>query len=106
VTTASVPSIPFTRAAIISATKRRSGRATSPTSTRRCPCGPDPGFRLNANLDFFWRYSTGDGVNAPNGILIRAAGDGANDPPRIISLSVQYRFKKNLPQAWHNLALR
>ena len=31
--------------------------------------------QLNASLDFFWRYSTRDGVYAPNGMLIRAAGD-------------------------------
>jgi hypothetical protein len=31
--------------------------------------------QLNASLDFFWRHSTRDGVYAPNGLLIRAAGD-------------------------------
>jgi hypothetical protein len=34
-----------------------------------------PKVQLNASLDFFWRYSTSDGVYAPNGMLIRAAGD-------------------------------
>lgn len=34
-----------------------------------------PRVQLNASLDFFWRYSTRDGVYAPNGMLIRAAGD-------------------------------
>ncbi len=31
--------------------------------------------QLNASLDFFWRYSTCDGVYAPNGMPIRATGD-------------------------------
>lgn len=35
-----------------------------------------PQVQLNASLDFFWRYSTHDGVYAPNGMLIQAAGDG------------------------------
>lgn len=30
--------------------------------------------QLNASVDFFWRHSTRDGVYAPNGALIRAAG--------------------------------
>jgi hypothetical protein len=30
---------------------------------------------LTAGVDFFWRYSTRDGVYAPNGMLIRPAGD-------------------------------
>jgi hypothetical protein len=34
-----------------------------------------PRVQLNASLDFFWRYSTRDGVYAPNGMLIRPAGD-------------------------------
>jgi hypothetical protein len=34
-----------------------------------------PRVQLNASLDFFWRYSARDGVYAPNGTLIRAAGD-------------------------------
>lgn len=34
-----------------------------------------PRVQLNASLDFFWRYSIRDGVFAPNGMLIRAAGD-------------------------------
>ncbi|MBB3224622.1 alginate export family protein [Pseudoduganella umbonata] len=34
-----------------------------------------PGVQLNASLDFFWRHSIRDGVYAPNGMLIRAAGD-------------------------------
>jgi len=34
-----------------------------------------PRVQLNANLDFFWRHSTRDGAYAPNGMLIRAAGD-------------------------------
>ena len=34
-----------------------------------------PRVQLNASLDFFWRQSTRDGVYAPNGMLIRAAGD-------------------------------
>lgn len=34
-----------------------------------------PRVQLNASLDFFWRHSTRDGVYAPNGMLIRAAGD-------------------------------
>jgi hypothetical protein len=34
-----------------------------------------PAVQLNASLDFFWRYSTRDGVYAPNGTLIRPAGD-------------------------------
>lgn len=36
---------------------------------------PAPQVQLNASLDFFWRQSTRDGVYAPNGMLIRAAGD-------------------------------
>jgi hypothetical protein len=42
-----------------------------PTLTLR----PAPRVQLNASLDFFWRNSTRDGVYAPNGTLIRAAGD-------------------------------
>lgn len=34
-----------------------------------------PRVQVNASLDFFWRQSTRDGVYAPNGMLIRAAGD-------------------------------
>lgn len=34
-----------------------------------------PRVQLNASLDFFWRHSTRDGVYAPNGMLIRGAGD-------------------------------
>lgn len=34
-----------------------------------------PRVQLNASLDFFWRHSTRDGVYAPNGALIRPAGD-------------------------------
>ncbi|WP_165390715.1 alginate export family protein [Pseudoduganella lutea] len=34
-----------------------------------------PKLQLNASLDFFWRHSTRDGVYAPNGMLIRGAGD-------------------------------
>ena len=34
-----------------------------------------PDVQLNASLDFFWRHSTRDGVYAPNGMLIRPAGD-------------------------------
>lgn len=34
-----------------------------------------PEVQLNAGVDFFWRYSTRDGVYAPNGAVIRAAGD-------------------------------
>lgn len=34
-----------------------------------------PKVQLNASLDFFWRHSTRDGVYAPNGMLIRGAGD-------------------------------
>lgn len=34
-----------------------------------------PGVQLNASLDFFWRYSLRDGVYAPNGALMRAAGN-------------------------------
>lgn len=34
-----------------------------------------PRVQLNASLDFFWRHSTRDGVYAPNGMLIRPAGD-------------------------------
>jgi hypothetical protein len=34
-----------------------------------------PQVELNAGLDFFWRYSTGGGVYAPNGMLIAPAGD-------------------------------
>jgi hypothetical protein len=36
---------------------------------------PSPAVQLNAGVDFFWRYSTRDGVYAPNGMLIRPAGD-------------------------------
>lgn len=38
---------------------------------------PLPGVQLNASLDFFWRHSTRDGVYAPNGMLIRTAGDSS-----------------------------
>lgn len=34
-----------------------------------------PRVHLNGSLDFFWRHSTRDGVYAPSGMLIRAAGD-------------------------------
>ena len=34
-----------------------------------------PRVQLNASLDFFWRHSTRDGVYAPNGMLLRPAGD-------------------------------
>lgn len=34
-----------------------------------------PRVQLNASLDFFWRHSRRDGVYAPNGMLIRPAGD-------------------------------
>lgn len=36
---------------------------------------PAPWVRVNASLDFFWRYSTRDGVYTPNGMLIGADGD-------------------------------
>lgn len=36
---------------------------------------PAPGVQLNASLDFFWRHSTRDGAYAPNGSLLRPAGD-------------------------------
>lgn len=36
---------------------------------------PAPQVQLNASLDFFWRHSIRDGVYAPGGMLIRAAGD-------------------------------
>ncbi len=36
---------------------------------------PTPQTELNASLDLFWRYSTGDGVYAPNGTMIRAPGN-------------------------------
>jgi len=38
-----------------------------------------PRVQLNASLDFFWRHSTRDGVYAPNGMLIRAAGQADGD---------------------------
>lgn len=34
-----------------------------------------PRVQLNASLDFFWRHNTRDGVYAPNGSLLRPAGD-------------------------------
>jgi hypothetical protein len=36
---------------------------------------PAPRVQVSASLDFFWRYSTRDGVYAPNGMLIGAAED-------------------------------
>lgn len=36
---------------------------------------PAPRVRVNASLDLFWRNSLRDGVYAPNGMLIRAAGE-------------------------------
>jgi hypothetical protein len=36
---------------------------------------PAPRVQLNASLDFFWRHSLRDGAYAPNGMLIRGAGD-------------------------------
>jgi hypothetical protein len=36
---------------------------------------PTQRIELNASLDLFWRYSTREGVYAPNGTLIRAPGD-------------------------------
>lgn len=34
-----------------------------------------PRVRMSASLDFFWRYSTRDGVYSPNGMLISPVGD-------------------------------
>lgn len=36
---------------------------------------PAPGVQVTASLDFFWRYSTRDGVYAPNGMLLSPPGD-------------------------------
>jgi hypothetical protein len=47
--------------------------------------------RLNASLDFFWRYSTRDSVYAPNGLLIVPAGDShARHVATIASLGISW----------------
>lgn len=56
---------------------------------------PAPGVQLNASLDFFWRHSTRDGVYAPNGMLIRAAGDSrARYVATIASLGATWTLAK------------
>jgi len=61
-----------------------------------------PGVRLNASLDFFWRHSLDDGVYAPNGMLIRPAGDSrARYVATIASLGATW----TLPRGWSSTAV-
>jgi len=63
---------------------------------------PAPGVQLNASLDFFWRHSTRDGVYAPNGMLIRAAGDSrARYVATIASLGATW----TLARGWSSTAV-
>jgi hypothetical protein len=58
--------------------------------------------QLNAGLDFFWRYSTRDGVYAPNGMLIRPAGDSrAHYVATIASLGATW----TIAPGWSSTAL-
>ncbi|WP_170976716.1 alginate export family protein [Massilia sp. HP4] len=61
-----------------------------------------PDVQLNASLDFFWRHSTRDGVYAPNGMLIRPAGDSrARYVATIASLGATW----TLPRGWTSTAV-
>ncbi|USX25099.1 alginate export family protein [Oxalobacteraceae bacterium OTU3CINTB1] len=63
---------------------------------------PVPQVQLNASLDFFWRQSTRDGVYAPNGMLIRAAGESrARYVATIASLGATW----TLAPAWSSTAV-
>lgn len=61
-----------------------------------------PRVQLNASLDFFWRHSTRDGVYAPNGMLIRPAGDSrARYVATIASLGATW----TLARGWSSTAV-
>ncbi len=61
-----------------------------------------PRVLLNASLDFFWRHSIRDGVYAPNGMLIRAAGDSrARYVATIASLGATWM----LAPGWSSIAV-
>ena len=48
-----------------------------------------PRVQLDASLDFFWRYSTRDGIYAPNGTVIAFTGDSrARHVATIVSLGI------------------
>ncbi len=54
---------------------------------------PTPRTQVTASLDLFWRYSTADGIYAPNGSLIRAPGDSsARYVATIASLAAEWSF--------------
>lgn len=63
---------------------------------------PAPGVQLNASLDFFWRYSTRDGVYAPNGMLIRAAGDSRS---RYVATIASFGVTWSLAPGWSSTAV-
>ncbi|SDH15829.1 MULTISPECIES: alginate export family protein [unclassified Duganella] len=61
-----------------------------------------PRVQLNASLDFFWRHSTRDGVYAPNGTLIRAAG---NSRARYVATIASLGTTWTLTPGWSSTAV-
>jgi hypothetical protein len=61
-----------------------------------------PGVQLNASLDFFWRHSNRDGVYAPNGALIRAAG---NSRARYVASIASLGATWTLDRGWTSTAV-
>jgi hypothetical protein len=65
-----------------------------------------PRVQLNASLDFFWRYSTRDGVYAPNGMLIRAAGQADDDSrARYVATIASLGATWTLASGWSSTAV-
>lgn len=61
-----------------------------------------PGVQLNTSLDFFWRYSTRDGVYAPNGMLIRTTG---NSRARYVATIASLGATWTLAPGWSSTAV-
>jgi hypothetical protein len=57
---------------------------------------------LTAGVDFFWRYSTRDGVYAPNGMLIRPAGDSR---ARYVATIASIAATRTLAPGWSSNAV-
>lgn len=52
---------------------------------------PTPSLDLNIDYDFFWRYSTNDGIYGPNVMLIYGASSDNNFIGQQLGLSIEYR---------------
>lgn len=61
-----------------------------------------PRVQLNASLDFFWRHSLRDGVYAPNGTLMRAAG---NSRARYVATIASLGATWTLAPGWSSTAV-